>query len=105
MKNFAAMRAHDRCVGESIDKTLCIYGDERVGGHDAPFIYGCLCTYVSRAIAQRSLARTGVSVYMYAYALSGPRTRALIRAEVKVRSFMYEIIYRCQLNWRIIGAN
>lgn len=60
-EEFAAMRARSLRGRKHRQDPLHIW-IRRVGGHDAPFIYGCLCTYVSRAIAQRSLARTGVSV-------------------------------------------
>lgn len=59
-------RVHVHCVGESIDKTLYIYGVAESEGtihHLFTCMYLCACVrmYVPRAISQRSLADTGVS--------------------------------------------
>lgn len=99
-EEFALRCAHDRCVGESIDKTLCIYGYESRRARCAIYLrlsmYVCLARYRATIISAHGRERT--------YLALRP-TDTLIRAKVKGQCFMHEIIYRCQLNRKIIGVN
>lgn len=72
--------AHGCCVGESIDKTLCIYGDvnrrkRRKGARCAIYLrlsmYVCLARYRATIISAHGRERT----YVCMHSLSGPRMR------------------------------
>lgn len=86
----------DRCVGESIDKTLCIYGDESRRARCAIYLrlsmYVCLARYRATIISahgrERMYVRTSPA---HGWDFNSSRGR-------EPRNFMYEIIYRCQLN-------